>query len=458
MRDWLKQNKKNILIMSIYFICSLIILICHESWRDEAQSWLIARDLGIVEIIQQMSYEGHFFLWYIILIPFAKLGFPYFTIKIVSWAIVSTSAWLIIKKSPFKWWVNLLIIFSYPMLYLYPAIARSYCFIPLAITLIAITYKDRKTKPIRYILSIVLLANSHVIMLGLVGMLLLTFYLEQKPNRKIIISFVVVCILLIISMVPILQSLGTNTEVNGNKLTISIEHIKGILMQFYNIIKSMLGTSNLFFVMVTFIYILICAIYELRCKPKNFIIIFTSILYQFWIYEYIYYASEQRANSIFMIILLFAWIQREENKENYIERVIISKMMIIILAINCIFGIKYSIEDIKYAYSSAKQTAQYISENISKENILISRHMPLSEAIIPYLDEYKIWNPQIRDYFTYVTWNEDNKESIGMEFLDIVKETFGEEKELYYIDEKGVDLGHEENLIKIFDSYDSICR
>ena len=390
MKQWLKQNKINILIMTIYSICSLTILLFHESWRDEAQSWLIARDLGFFQILQQMKYEGHFFLWYIILIPFAKLGFPYITIKIVSWVIVSISAWLIIKKSPFKWWVNLLIIFSYPMLYLYPAIARSYCFIPLAITLIAITYKNRKTKPIQYILSIVLLANSHVIMLGLVGMLLLTYYIEQIKNRKqntayenkkIIVSFFIVVVLLIISMIPILQSLETNTEVNSSKFVISLEHIKGMLMQFYNIIKSMLGTDNIFFVMITFVYILICAIYELKSYPKNLIILLASILYQFFIYEYIYYASEQRANSIFMMILLFVWIQKEKGKENYIEQVIISKMMIIMLLINCVCGIKCSLNEIKYQYSSAKQTAEYINENISKESVLISRHMPLAESI-----------------------------------------------------------------------------
>ena len=80
------------------------------------------------------------------------------------------------------------------------------------------------------------------------------------------------------------------------------------------------------------------------------------------------------------------------------------------------------------------------------------------QSLFPYLNEYKIWNPKIKDYFTYVTWDEDNAESMNMEFLDIVKENFNKEKELYYIDEKGIDLGHEENLIKIFESYNSIRR
>ena len=49
----------------------------HEHWADEAQAWLLARDLNPLELFRQMKYEGHPFLWNLILMPFAKLGFPY---------------------------------------------------------------------------------------------------------------------------------------------------------------------------------------------------------------------------------------------------------------------------------------------------------------------------------------------------------------------------------------------
>ena len=45
--------------MTIYLIISFIIIILHEAWRDEAQSWLIARDLSFIDILKQMKFEGH---------------------------------------------------------------------------------------------------------------------------------------------------------------------------------------------------------------------------------------------------------------------------------------------------------------------------------------------------------------------------------------------------------------
>ena len=40
----------------IYIILVLIVAINHECYEDETQSWLIARDLNFIEIIEQMKY------------------------------------------------------------------------------------------------------------------------------------------------------------------------------------------------------------------------------------------------------------------------------------------------------------------------------------------------------------------------------------------------------------------
>ena len=182
-KEFYKKNKFNILIGIIYSITTLVIVFFHENWRDEAQSWLIARELNLIDVIKQMKYEGHPCLWYLILFPFAKLGFPYITENLISWGIMSITGWLVIEKAPFDRYIKILILLTSPFIYLYPVISRSYCLIALAIVLIAITYKNRKKEPIKYTLSILFLAYTHVIMLGLVGMLFLFFFLEELIIR-----------------------------------------------------------------------------------------------------------------------------------------------------------------------------------------------------------------------------------------------------------------------------------
>ena len=43
----------------LYVTISFFLVIIHESWEDEAQAWLISRDLNIIDIIGLMKYEGH---------------------------------------------------------------------------------------------------------------------------------------------------------------------------------------------------------------------------------------------------------------------------------------------------------------------------------------------------------------------------------------------------------------
>lgn len=236
-----KENLFNTIIFIIYLIISFMILLFHESWRDEAQSWLISRDLSFINIIKQMNYEGHPVLWYIILSIFSKLGLPYITVKIISWIITSVGVSFVLYKSPFNKIVKTLIIFTPILLYWYSAVARSYCLIPIAMFLIAYFYNQRHEKIYSYIASILLLAFTHIMMYGMVGILLALFYIEaifikRKDNtnlqkRKVWISLIVVIICLLFVLVPIYISTQNNTDVNMN---LNIEfNIKNIINKFY---------------------------------------------------------------------------------------------------------------------------------------------------------------------------------------------------------------------------------
>ena len=112
-KEKIKQNKWNIIITLIYAIVTFIITVFfHEKWRDEAQAWLIAKDLDIIGIIKQMSFEGHPPLWHLILMPFAKLGFPYITESIISWGIMVITVWIFLNKSTFKKETKILILLT----------------------------------------------------------------------------------------------------------------------------------------------------------------------------------------------------------------------------------------------------------------------------------------------------------------------------------------------------------
>ena len=451
MKEFIKKNKVNLVVMLCYSIITFIILLFHESWRDEAQAWLIARDLNIIDIFRQMKYEGHPVIWYLILVPFAKLGLPYIFVKIVSWLICNIAVWLILKKAPFNLILKILFIFSMPMIYLYPSISRSYCLIPLAITIVAIYFGQRHEKPIQYILSILFLANTHVIMYGMVGILLLLFYIEEliqnrktnskEQKKKVYISLIVIIVGLILTLIPILISMTTNTDVS---LTSNISIFEDTKLKMENAYKEIMtgcfGENELILKIVAIaLIILLC--YEIRYHFKNALIIICTEGLQFLIYTYIYMGSEQRVSTLILLMMFIFWVQSNNkiNKDNTskIEKKltnIAEYILVFVLIINIVNGMDAVNKEIKTNYSTAYETSEWIKNNLEDDSIFICTNMPLSSAIIPYIDKEVFWSPQTLDYFSFTSWDENYRTGYSLRDLQKrVKDNFEVDKNLYLI-------------------------
>jgi hypothetical protein len=99
----------------------------HEPWRDEAQAWLLARDLDLFSLLRQVLVEeGTPPLWHLILFPLPRLGLPYGSMQAVHVALSVTAVGLFTATSPFSRWQKASFAFSYLMLFEYAVLARSY--------------------------------------------------------------------------------------------------------------------------------------------------------------------------------------------------------------------------------------------------------------------------------------------------------------------------------------------
>src|SRR4030042_6089558 len=108
-----------VFLILLYSAIQVLLLIHHEPWEDEARTWLIVRDLDIVSIFNQMAYEGSPALWYMLLVPFAKIGLPYISEFILHLMIAIAAVTVFILYAPFSKITKILFIFSYYMAYEY---------------------------------------------------------------------------------------------------------------------------------------------------------------------------------------------------------------------------------------------------------------------------------------------------------------------------------------------------
>lgn len=138
MTDKRKNTNRIILtgILLAYVVFNGLLLMRHEQWRDEANVWLMARELSPLQLAAEIKYQGHPCLWYLIVMPFAKLGLPFQTIGVISLSVMTAAAWIFVWKAPFGALVKAVCLFSPVFTYFYADIARNYCLIALLLMLL----------------------------------------------------------------------------------------------------------------------------------------------------------------------------------------------------------------------------------------------------------------------------------------------------------------------------------
>lgn len=320
---WIKQNKAPLIVFILYMVITLVAVLFHENWEDEAQAWLTARGCSPIELIDRMGIEGHFMPWYLILMPFAKLGFPYQTMNIVSWLITGTSAWLMLKHLPCKFYKRVIFIFTFPMIYLNPVISRCYCLLPLGTILAIMFYKDRFKKPLRYLFSIFIIANVHThtfafaLVMGieyLVDWLKVRKKLDKKQNARIMSGIAGTVLLTGLSCLPLLGSVGFSSRAtSGQQISLYQNPLKELFV--YTPIK-MFQLFSAPFPVLAYICATFLVVWEFFTRKKEFFKIAFATVWQ-WVICCFVFATilPQRVMIILFIILFFVSCRKWRAKE-----------------------------------------------------------------------------------------------------------------------------------------------
>ena len=128
-------------IVLLYGCLLAFIIPYHEPWRDETDTWVAVGDLSIRELFSWFfRVLGHPALWSMILMPFARAGFPFETIYVVHAAVAIGMVAVFVRFSPFSSLTKMLWAFSMPIAYEYGVIARDYSSTVLCLFIVAALY------------------------------------------------------------------------------------------------------------------------------------------------------------------------------------------------------------------------------------------------------------------------------------------------------------------------------
>ena len=439
----------NIIILLIFSAFVLFIAFNHEVYEDEAQSWLIARDLSPIGVIKQMAYEGHSPLWYFILMPFAKLGFPVIVQNIISCIFAIATVYLILEKVECNKFYKLMFIFSGGMIFWYSVIARPYSMVPFLLVLISIYYKNRKEHPYIYSILLALLCQTHMVMLPTAFLLALDYFgyefIKNKEcdKKKLIkgLSIFLASLLVMCVIVLIAKNTCKITEQHNNfkNVTNIKDFIKPLKNTTDNSLKYLYGNEIVpkYFkiIIIGCIIVILISSYQ---NIKQSIVFFIQLLFSIFVQAVSWFVLPTRAY-LFTVTLFFWIINYKKDKNVYKNNYLLEISFVIIVFISSISIYKLAFQDIKENYSTGKITANYIEKNISKGSVIICTDVELQQSVMVYLkkDDYKFYLPNKKEYFTYVTF--DDKWANGIkrnEIIEAIKELKKREKNIYIMNEQ----------------------
>lgn len=381
----LKNNKIFLLVISIYIIITVLRLLYHQPWYDEAHAWTIAEQLNLKEIIDLMRVEGHTFIWYLLIMPFAKahLWYPW-PMLIINYIFALASVIFMWKKAPFNNFTKTVVTFSFPFFALFPINARCYAIGVLLLFIMADLFNKKMKHPIVYASLVSLCANTSVMALlgaSAFGFLfafdLIKNALKDKISRK---DFIISFIIMTVGACLILWQLGgSNSGILGN----NTNFIKNF-SDFY------IGTdliANLAVILGTAGTLILLPIYLFKDRKSLFFLIYTLGI-MFYIFTKIYSGFTHHFVFIYIYVLISFWLA----KNNYPDGRLVKFTEIAVMLLFLSQTITYPRTAFVYIHSGSKYLSDIILENNVLKNSRIILYYGLDKKILPYLeDNTDIW-------------------------------------------------------------------
>ncbi len=461
-RGWKKrENIVLTILLAGYLVFNGILLAGHELWRDEANVWLIARELSPIQLFREIRYQGHPCLWYLIVMPFAKLGFPFKTISVLSFLIMASGAGIFTFKAPFHPLTKLVCLFSPIFSYYYPVVARNYCLIALLLILLAYYYTVRNNKPVLYGLLLGLLVQADTIALATSGLISLMWLYEgisqsirsrqAAPLFNKVKGLWIPFVSLLLWMAEF-RNVSDSPEYQFRQLTVS-DFLQEIRNFSYHILSRMTGQGQAF---DTFLIVLFLAVGILiSIKLKNlwpmivmvgtflFQAVFSILVYQLHIWHYI---------AIAFTFIWFLWLggSREEGERTVPKRTrcfnfscrILSEIVLILLSVTMFLrwnspGESSSLSNALFGvYSDGVNVAAYIRENVNQEELILSTDVTESSTVQAYLGkDYTFYYAGNGKKATYADYAEEQKQVISYDELIVwAKANFPEKEDIYILE------------------------
>jgi hypothetical protein len=419
-------------ILCLYAALTLWIVLHHEMWRDEAQKWLMVRELNLFELFAQLKYEGHPFLWFILIFPLAKLNLPYESIQILNWLIINIGVCVFVLTGKTKLIIKIPLIFSYLIAYEYAIISLNYSLIFTLLAIMVWVYPDRHKKIYLFTTLLFLLYNTHILVFGFCFALNLLLCYENYFERKSIKNTFISSSGFLISMVFIFFQFKRPKDAFFGHLDLSsvlqntFKSLPDFIGKFFTVIEV---NGSWFFQLLVFLAL----IFFFRFQLKTLILLMFSYGFIFIILHFVYNGYYRHYGLLFLLFIFLIEINLTQTSrttfENFSKTAFYKNSY---YALSFLIGFSLIKSDLKtietyqkeyeLKFTASKETASFINHHaIYDDYLLVGYPSFVASAIIPYLKrKTMIWYPEYERKGTFITWNKNLQNNMVLNLPEII--------------------------------------
>lgn len=325
---------------------------------DELQAYAIAKQFGFIDLIRLMRSQGHPFIWYMLIksVPFPQYGFPD-ALKLISLSFSLIALALLWYKSAFHILEKILITFTFPMLMLYPIMARPYSMSIMFLFILAILYRKRLEHPIWFACLIFLTANTSLMAtVGAFSFSLVFIYdLIKTKNKNMIYPLMILAACALILIIQWHEPIIPHFEQNG----ISLYYF--LFLQYSNHIEVFKYLSLIIFP----IFLIVSTLY-LKNNPRNLFLFWANTIFLILIFKFLYNGYEYHHYFLYIYWLISYWIQLSEGHKEFQKTFVVFFAMITLLFNAAVRGNTFWFSD----YNSYYNDILFLNKAVPKNSTI----------------------------------------------------------------------------------------
>ncbi|MGF1474883.1 MAG: hypothetical protein ACFB6S_04890 [Geminicoccaceae bacterium] len=417
----------------LFVVLAGVACITHEPWRDEAQAWLIARDVGLWQLVShQTRYEGSPALWHLLNMPLVWAEMPFWSQRLLNFLFAAGAAALLLWRAPLPFWMRAGAALSYFLLYEYAVIARNYALGMFLLFAALAFYEKRLERPLIYGLLLGLLAQASVFGLLFAFGLGLSFLTETTQRKNLRPAALALSVALIGGIAAFLQILPAEDVVSTGAtggddvpdlMLANIVHAFGDALA-PGIADTIRGIDDRLPRLAALVVLCLVAgtawaLFSLRIVVSlRAFVLFAAVLGGIVYLVAVVRTGTPRVHGHLLLALIASlWISRQLGEDGRAIRIgpinlggsWLARGSAAFLAVSLAISIALAAlsvgREIIHPFSGSSDMARHLGESGHGSRPIIGYRASQTATVLPHLGDKTLWLPEYERFGSYVTWS-----------------------------------------------------